>query len=207
MAIPLSVGDVVEVTFEGRQAGQQVMVLLHYRVREGENADFATWFNGAFAGWLQGLGRPYTEFVNNISQDVDSLRIYGQIIYPQRRRYIQAVPGDVSGQIISAALPPNDSAAIIKQGELARRDNIGVMHLPGIPAINVTDGVLNAGYQADLQGLADSLAQVYEPGGGEPVLDPVLYRRDDPSSGAVIVSAYVGETSRIIRRRTVGLGA
>jgi len=207
MAIPLSVGDVVEVTFEGRLAGQQVMVLSHYRVREGEHADFADWFTNTFSAFLQAPAGLYAEFVDNISTDVTNIRIYGQIIHPQRRRYIQVVPTEPAGLIISPALPPNDAAAIVKQGELARRDNIGVMHVPGIPVINVEAGLLTPGYQADLQEMADAMSVVYNPGGAEPILDPVLFRRDDPSSGAVIVSAYVGETSRVIRRRTVGLGA
>ncbi len=207
MAIPLSVGDVLEVSFEGRLAGQQVMCLHHYKVREGEQADFDNWVQTSFGPWLEDAGHPYNLFVNAISSAVDALGIFVQIIFPQRRRYVSYTPLDTAGLLGPAALPPNDGAAVIKRGDLARRDNIGVMHVPGIPVVDVTDGIISAPQVGRLQALADSLALVYEPGGGQPVMDPILFHREEPPSGARVTAGFAADTIRVMRRRTVGLGS
>lgn len=207
MAIEVPIGGILEVTFEGLLAAQQVMVTHHYRVLEADIVNLDDFVALEFGPWLEGNNNPFDAFVESISDQVTNLAIYVQAIYPNRYRYVQYVTGISNGDLVGAVLPPNDGYAITKRGDQANRHNIGTMHVPGVRASDVTDGILSAGLVALANVLATALTLKVDGLAGATELEPVLWNVHSPEDCPVVTQAHVQPTSRVNRRRTVGVGA
>jgi len=103
-------------------------------------------------------------------------------------------------------MPSNTAQVVTRRGDLADRRNVSTLHLPGVPVAQVVDSFLTITQQDILQSFGVSMLQEFvTPGGAE--LRPVAFRRVDPVASRPLTETFPQETVRILRRRTVGLGA
>lgn len=150
-----------------------------------------------------------TVFCNCISEDASTIQWFGQIIHPQR--YVkQELTGVVNTTPTApaGALPQNVSAGLTLRGDLGTRTNRGTKHMGAVPAEWVDGGYYTMaalGAYNNLKAVATGTLTLALAGGDTPC-EPILYHKASPATGTLITNGFIGGTSRVDRRRTVGLG-
>lgn len=206
MGYAVAAGSVIAISAEGTLHGQQVMTTFHYKenslieIPDGRLAAIEMLTKIHLAGGLAEL------YLACMSQAVNNVEWYAQWITPTRFAYIAWSGLPAQGTILEESMPPNVAQVATRRGDRANRHNISNLHLPGVPVPSVVDGRLNA-IQADrLQQLAtESCDPITLVTGNEMV--PVAFWRGNPFSSAQVVEGYPQDTTRVMRRRTVGLGS
>jgi len=139
--------------------------------------------------------------------ELDSIR--GQIIAPNRRVYSETLRG-VPGTHLDTLETANLASVITLRTAFAGRNQVGNKHIGPIPSSGavMTLGELTGAYKTLLTTLAGALMASIVPAGIAAVARPCIYHPDGavPPNTDWVESAIVGETVRVMRRRTVRLG-
>lgn len=130
-----------------------------------------------------------------------------QKILPQRYRRIQTVIGELG---LRGASPVSNVALTIERfGPLANRKNIGSLHIPCSPG-NAANGTWDAGTLDVATAHADTMSALFEDEDGNrfrPCLISAWAGVPTPLPTPQLVSGHIVHTaSRVVRRRTVGVG-
>jgi len=206
MAYPIVDGSIAEVSIEMAVNGQNCMSLFHYYLEQDAPVVDGAALMLELLGWFVGAAGPFPEYEDCIPDVVNNMSVYGQWITPDRFRYEIAPAGPFAGNVANAPLPQNVSAAITKFGDAANRHNIGTLHMPAVPVNFVQDGMISAVGLAAYGALAAVMQDGFISAGGH-VLSPVIFNRLSPNDSPYIIGAFTQLTSRVNRRRTVGLGS
>lgn len=206
MAYPIVDGSIAEVSVEMSVNGQNCMSLFHYYLEEEDPVTDGAALLVELLNWFAGGGGPFTAYEECIPDTVIDMSVYGQWITPTRYRYEIAAGGPFVGDVNSPPYPPNVSAAITKFGEAADRHNIGTLHMPAVPTTFIVDGMISAVGLGAYGGLASVLSNGFVSAAGH-ALSPVIFNRASPGDSPYIIGAFTQLTSRVNRRRTVGLGS
>ncbi len=206
MAYPIINGSIVEITFEGLLDGQQTMSLYHYKLTGTSGVTDGAAVLQLFIGQLREAGGLFPTYQDMCSDALTELQIYAQLVFPVRYRYTTDGQPSESGSVDSLAFPPNVQASITRAAEKSGRQYISHLSVPAIPILAIESGMMTAGFKEDMQAHCD---QVVTPivliGGAE--AQPVIWHRHAIPTDDPIVLAFPQNTSRVIRRRTVGLGS
>jgi len=202
----LVAGDVISVTYNGEYANQQIRNVLHYRA--ANNGSSAT-PEGDLLAIAQDFANPLTNPLTTALQDalVDAFAWTGittQRVSPTRTiqmTHASSWPGAVAG----AGLPPNVAAVITKRTQTPGRKGVGSLHLTGIDAALVTDGVITNLMTFD--GVATEMLAARTVAAITCTLDPVIYNPTlPPFFSARLFDTFSQDTIRVMRRRTVRVG-
>lgn len=197
-------GAICQVTVLQRLDAQVLLNIFHYQV-EGVAAPvdgIATidTLNTAF----NALGGPFDKMTIVQSTDVAYQAILYQWIFPTRYAYIAYEPLTDGGVRIGSALPANVAASLNRQTDEAGPHERGSLHVSGISKTEVTGASIAQAYQADLQELLNVTLESYDLAEG--LLKPVLFNRDTPLNSKRPTHGTVQPYTRVLRRRTVGVG-
>lgn len=201
--------DIVEVSFEGRCAGQTTLNLLHYMITDAP-IDGIDWngFALALKGQIDNPAGMMETYLACCSDEftLRSLRI--QVIKQFRYSYEHFDLDDEPGTVVQEALPPNDAVVITKRNDSTGRHARGSIHMPGVPRTFVANGeVLPVGRAAyDLFATEAAKNQAVTVLSATLTLAPVIYNRLAPGTSQRWNQWITQATSRVQRRRTVGLG-
>lgn len=207
MAYPINNLDIVEVVFEGRHEGQQVMSVMHYQnTTPGIDAD-ARPALVSLVSQFQAPGRLFDCWRSALSVHVTDMVVNAQLIRGNRFANIFQVPAIDHGGIAGDCNPTNTAVAITRQGEAANRHNIGTIHMPGVPLSFLNNSLLQAAGFGLYSAFALESLQTYVTIAGGLTLVPVLYNRRSYLDSARPVTAEVQNFARTMHRRTVGLGS
>lgn len=208
MPYAISVGSVLEIVFEGKLLGQQTITSFCYLFDTGS----ALSIPDGRAAVVEALntvtiaGGMLDKYLLACSDQLVGVRAYGQWITPIRYAYVQAARPADDGQIAQLANTPNIAGVITRRGEIADRRNISSTHMPAVPASNYSAGTLVGGqitlYETLLTEMLTNLTV-----GPAAVLYPCAFHRALPSASRVMKEGFVEDTVRVMRRRTVGVGA
>lgn len=197
---------VLQVTFEGLLYGQQVMTVMNYLYDDtvpidGPDAILAAreFVNTAGTGL-------YAAYRTCLSEDVTFLMQHYQWITPQRYAYVTFIPAAREGVIASPAGTANIAAVVTRRGQLAARDQISNLHLPGVPQGSVTNGLLSVGLLDDLDTFGETSLEPL-PNGAFLEMVPVAFKRSAPANSRRLYTSYPQATARDMRRRTVRVGS
>lgn len=206
MAYSITTGAVLEVTFEATQDAQRIMTLFHYRlITSLPLPDGAQAARDALLE-IQAPGKLRDQYAACVPDVIIDWHAYAQWITPARYRYEVGPGADWAGTVAVTPYPVNVAAAITKFGEQANRNNIGTMHMPAVPQNFIEDSVLTLQAKLAYDNLALEIPEpIVLPGGAE--LVPVLFNKLNPVQSVRITGAFPQESSRVMRRRTVGVGA
>ena len=93
------------------------------------------------------------------SEDVGVLGCTAQKVYPGDRStpYNYLLPGPVTGQVVSQALPMQDCITILKKTGFGQRWGMGRLFVPGIPELNQDGGMIDDTAKSNIN---DNLVQV-----------------------------------------------
>lgn len=203
--VPYEIGpdSFIEISMESELNGQQNISLFHYVYTGTAIIPDGRQLALDFLDVLAGPDALYEAYLACLSSDVGQVQMYAQWIHPNRFAYVTyPTPSDADGPV--GALPQNVSVAITKRGVVAARNAIGTLHMPAVPSDWVVNGQVVQPIGTPYQDLADSLAS--DQTVGAVTLEPVLFNRTTPADSQFIAEAFYQLTSRVDRRRTVGLG-
>lgn len=206
MPYNIGAGSILEMSYHGKVDGQLFISQLHYlfatgtTIVDGEAAALEMIDN------LNNAGNLSDDYLACIPDEVGGIRLRAQWITPIRYRYVVDPGGVRQGTVASPSMPSNVAVALTKTGEKANRHNIGTLHMPAVPASFIGDSLLTVLGQIAYDELCSDLPDNFILATGQD-LRPVLFNRVAPSTSVQIVQAFPQDTSRVNRRRTVGLGA
>jgi len=198
--------SIVQLTFEGRHDGQQTLTTMSYQYVDDATVIDAKPVLQAFGNVALGAGHVWEKYLQCLSVDVGDLLPYVQLIGPPRYAYIAATIVPENGLLTGPCLPANTAQVVTRRGDIADRRNISTLHLPGVPVAAVENSFLLPAQQALLQSFVDQSCQAIVTPTGQ-LFVPVAYRRSDPAFSRKVTEGFVQNTVRVVRRRTVGVGA
>jgi hypothetical protein len=209
MAYVIEEGALLQVTFEGRHENQQVMSVFTFK-RTDQTGDIPDGAAAINAMWTMLVGPTglYTKWTNCLSEKVTDIRARLQWIRLSRFAYIQKI-SDVTTQgfVPGNCMPVNTSVAITKRTQNAGRDQVGTIHMPGVPTIFVNDGRVSAQGLILYDDLGTAMRVVHVLSNPSITLTPVLFDKSTPEDSQPIANHTVQPFVRVMRRRTVGLGS
>jgi len=205
--------DVLLITYKGTAAGQRILLTTTYKITVVPVPTDATVFvNAAIEAVRAGVGggdlieTKYRACLP-VEYELDSIR--GQIIAPNRRVYSETLRG-VPGTHADGMETANLAGVITLRTAFAGRNQVGNKHIGPIPSAGAVMvlGELTGAYKTLLGTLATALMAQLVPVGIAAVARPVIYHPDGavPPNTDWVESAIIGETVRVMRRRTVRVG-
>ena len=212
MPVPVTENSIIAVSLDGRHDGQQVLLTLNYKLEfvtpSAPDPDMVALFD-ALHGELDALGGLNGDYLNVLTEDMTVPVEWIQQIYPIRRVRRPYSPGDGEGHVAEPGLPPSDAHVITLQGTGTTRHDKGNKHIGGVPLTFSENGEVTA---AGLTAYNTLVLSLIDPIDVTIVADdyrfnPIILNRDTPAGSAPVSFGYVQQTTRIMRRRTVGLGS
>lgn len=203
------VGSILECAVVGNVNAQTVISVLHYAVGSpstiGDPQDEQQDFIGAIVG--TGTNHFITEYLDCCSNQYTLEYVRAQFVANTRFRSTKETIG-VAGTIGSDCNRQNTNGTITKQTQFAGRDQVGSIHMPGIPDNAVIHGYLSAGQAVKYGLLCDRLKLTVTGLLGGGTYYPVIWHRNitGPDNHDLVEQMFPQATSRVMRRRTVGLG-
>jgi hypothetical protein len=206
----LAVGDVVAVTFEGRVQAQRTLTTFMIRraspvdnnttvIQDLDEITFHTQPDGGGADWLE------TAFLAACSIDFVLDNIVAQQITPTRsvkRVRVSGGPGTNAG----GCEVTNICGVLTKRTNFGGRKQVGSVHMPGMPTLGATNGVLTAGQKLLYDNFATALKQAWIVPVSGTSYNNILYHRGLVPNYDIVTDVFTQDTVRTMRRRTVGVG-
>lgn len=208
MPYVLGANTVLAVTMRGKHELQDVMTVLHYRLKSPSSLPDGVAAINAFWTVFSQAGKPFETWRSCLSEMVANIHTQIQSIDPIRFAYVNKIKvGADSGSVAGDAYPVNTAAAITKRTLNAGRDQVGTIHMPGVPIGGVVNGALTVGQKAlyDLFGVQVLGTITTVAPDAEWV--PVLFHRSSPGISPIIEETTTQPFARVMRRRTVGVGS
>jgi len=201
-----SVGDRVLVTIGGVLLGQRTINTYLYRISAVTGSpDYTTLMNALFSS-LSGSGQLIPTHIACMPSNWFRSYCWLQIISPLRFRKVEK-PLSGSGTAVGVAYTANVQASITRVGEVAGRKYIGGVRMPLGTDVDATDGgLIVAAQKLLLQNHAAAMQLNIITSGTVATFIPQCGLPKGTGLSADMHDAFVQDTARVIRRRTVGQG-
>jgi len=206
----LSAADIVEVTLLGKCFEQDIQNKFHYAVTEvsGAPQSSLTSFTALDADLIAGGGL-LNLMLLLAPEDYHLTGVRYQVISPVRQVSYPIVHTQDGLNTCNTAMC-NIAFAITKRGDLAGRRNISTTHVIGTSDPSLAQfGKITPAALALAENIAAFMDNAVEftVGGVDYTLNPVIFHPTDPLNPTPITSCIVQPTTRVMRRRTVGIGS
>jgi len=209
--MPLGVNDVVHIIYHGTLFSQKVMTNYAYRVSANTSTDTISIDQVSIATFFSNAVNPMVSQLRGLTTaDYSLTDVSCQRILPVRMTIASVATGGLAGLRAGTCDTPNVASVFTRKTTFAGRKQRSTIHLYALPNSEITSGMLDGGYLADLQAYASTTlgtALVPAAGGGQITLRPVIVHRPlAPGNYDDVVDSDVNDRCRTMRRRTVGLG-
>jgi len=207
MPYDITTNSVLQIQYEGRHAGQQVMNVMTYVYDGGAVTEDGPLVVDEIDFDTTQAGKMWDLWLDCLSHDVQDCVRYYQWIHPIRYAYVLKGNDVVTeGNVAGDALPPNCSQAVTRRTNFAGREETSTLKLPGVPADMVLGGFIIDAHLTTLQLFVDESCKEIPLGSGSKLV-PIPWNKISPGSANQIRVGYAHNTVRTMRRRTVGLGS
>jgi len=207
--MPLAASDIVQATFRYRFAGQEMIWVMNYRIFSTSSTQSVIEDLGTIGDKLKTTTTPNLLFywLRVIPTNVVLHEVRTQRVRPTRSIFVQRLvnePGTNAGGNASAS---NIAAVTTRKTELGGRKDISNSHIGPIGPTQIVDGKLTAAFLVIMTDLAAAMSEDQFIATPSISLRPVVLHKLGavPPWGDVAVFS-VGDTGRVMRRRTVGVG-
>lgn len=205
MALP--VGSIIEVAYIGDLYNQLTMNVRHYYVAAQSTTPGITDEIENLLGHFSsmGVGDILPAYLQCVPEELTVRRVSVQPLRPQRfRRQVEAITQMGLGGPSSTS---NVQAAITFTTRLSGKDQQGGMRVPASPG-NALGGVWAPSYITDLTTLAARFSEAITEPDGDGIYQPCIFHRKlaAPNDRTDIVAFAIQSSTRVIRRRTLGVG-
>jgi hypothetical protein len=199
--------DTLEVTIVQELNGQAILNVLHYKVNEASNnPSIEEVADGFYTAWVA-----TEKLLNRLwalqSQDLKYLGLRVQTVSPERKAYWFKKAVDSDGPSNGAdALPVNVTAVITKRASKVGRKYHGDVFIAGLGVDAIEKSLWLDTTYTELEQLADTLKEDVIFSGID--ANPIIYHGDtaEATNDDFVMAAVPHRESRVMRRRTVGLG-
>lgn len=209
--ILMAIGDIMSFRCDSRLNGQQMLLDLYYRVDGIDLSDDVELFQfqSDFFGALDAADMLTAAIANCYSQDVTNIVYYMQKIYPNRYIATPFIGASEVGTVAVGALPQNVAIVDTLRWLESGRHFISNKHMGGVPTTFAADGMITDLGRGRHTTLIEQevLVRDVDSQGNTLHMVPIIFNRNTVVNSAQIMNGYVQETTRIMRRRTVGLGS
>lgn len=200
-------GDNVLMTINGALCGQTVMSTFCYVIESVTGSIDDTDLFGAFRTSICAAGELVDKYLACCPSNYVKGNLWFQIVRPQRiqkRVFGNSAPGGLSPYVADM---PNVATTILRRGDIADRKNISTLHVPA-PTTNdwIDTGSLTIEALTANQALATKVLKSYTTATFVANFYPSILNKGTSSDVTPIISASAETTSRVMRRRTVGVG-
>lgn len=185
--------------------GQRILTVLHYRWLGLDILDAESEYQNLLDK-LQGVNGLFTLIPACQGSGVAYLEQRAQCIYPTRRVYISQYNLYNGARTITAPLPVNDNSVVTKRCATVGRGRSGSIHITGLDAGDSVNGMITSTYRALVQPVADHVTDYLPDVGLIANWEPVTWSRHLPASPSIVIDGLIEDTTRVMRRRTVGVG-
>lgn len=207
----IAASDIFEVIYDFTYNGQHDLLTTHWYVANitGSPPTLSA-FIPAFRGVLDGFGGLSDKVAACYVDDAQNGKLSIQKIYPAR--FIRSTSASNApigtNDGYTAKLPQNVSMAITVRSDNSGPHFLGTKHIGCLGDNFVEDGLVTTAGKTALAGLGDQLVAVQDVvvSGVNVAMVLIILNRVSPSVSAVVTNYIRGDTSRVQRRRTVGLG-
>jgi hypothetical protein len=206
MAVP--VNSLVRVNWMGRCFGQRIVLTTGYQKTGGPQVlTEEQEMNGVIDDLI--VGGPtdlLTDYMACLPPEYSMEEVRAQVIHSSRFTAVQRVIV-TPGTHPNSATVASDSACITLKGRFAGANRRSNKHIGPLPDAASAAGLLTNAFVTRLNNLASAMVSVVVLGGGE-TYTPSVWKIDPLNVASVhALNAWtIGTTSRVQRRRTVGLG-
>lgn len=206
--MPYEIGTnaVLQIQFEGRHAGQQVMNVMTYVYDGEETTEDGPLVIDEIDGLINPAGKLFDCWLQCLSSDVAPCLRFYQWIHPIRYAYVTKGAGDnAQGGGDAPSLPPNCSQVVTRQTNFAGREEVSTLKLPGVPMGAVVDGFILDPQMTLLNQFVIESCKVITLSSGSKMV-PIPWNRTNPGTANQLRTGYAHNTVRTMHRRSVGLG-
>jgi len=209
--MPADVGDIYQIAAVGRAFQQRVILTHYYRLSaiDPDVSDTAA-RDSLVLGVSDGVGGGdvlESTYLALLPPEYELDYWRGQLISPNRMAYVN-YNRDMPGTHADSARTVNLGAALTLRTDEAGRKEHCTKHIGPVPesAAVMVAGEFSAAYKAlCVTFIGSLLSQVIDAAIGA-TWDPIIYNPGTVPNYGVPVNGFVGDTVRVQRRRTVGLG-
>jgi len=200
-------GAIFEVSYIGKLLNQLTMNVRHYYVAAQSTTPSYIEEVENILGYFsdQGVGSVLPAYLGVLPENLTVQQVVVQVLTPSRfRKQFETLN---QGGLGPETAVSNVQASITFTTRLSGRDQQGGMRVPASPA-NAEAGNWSAAYQTDLTTLAARLSESFTEPDGDGIYAPCIYHRTKaaPANRTEIFAFIVQPTTRVIRRRTLGVG-
>lgn len=211
MARPVSDGAVLEVRVFGICNGQRLMNVWHYwlidptpTTIDGDaavNALLAV-LNPGGGGDLLRLYRAYS------NENVTWLRLHLQWVAPIRYSYISVNNGAGAGEVVEGPLPVNVCGVAQLRSIDPGPGGSGRKHFGGLSVTDVSGSLMTNDFITGVEPIIERMGQIIDLAAlsADATLNPAIWNKEDHTKTNIWTSYQLMSTSRVMRRRTVGVG-
>jgi len=203
----LPVGAIFEVSYIGRLFNQLTMNVRHYYVATQSTTPGVTDEVENILGYFTDMGvtSVLPAYLAAVPEELTVERAVVQVLTPSRFRKQFTTINEVG--LSAMTTTSNVQASITFTTRLSGRDQQGGMRVPAAPGL-ATGGLWNAPYITTLTTLAARLSESFTEPDGDGIYQPCVYHRTKapPADRSDIVAFIVQTSSRVIRRRALGVG-
>lgn len=206
--MPLPVGAIFEVTYIGRLFNQLTMNVRHYYVTAQSTTPGITDEVENILGHFSdmGVGSVLPAYLQVVPEELTVEKAVVQVLTPSRfRKQFETIN---QAGLSAMTTTSNVQASITFTTRLSGRDQQGGMRVPASPG-QAVGGLWEAGYVTALTTLAARFSEPITEPNGDGIYQPCVYHRTKgpPADRSDIVAFIIQPSSRVIRRRTLGVGA
>lgn len=201
-------GDIIETQVRGRCFGQRIILTEHFRVLGSfpEGNSVATDLKQISTDFLAGEARAFIPvYLAALPPQYIAEEVRAQRIWPERAAYQSTVLTDLVGTNANAATVANDAAAVTMRTQLSGRRFLGTKKIGPVPDAVSSAGLIIDAYILLLAAIATKMQGSWVPPASGSLLQPVIWHRDI-FTFTEIRGFAIGKSSRVNRRRTVGIG-
>jgi len=200
------IGDLVNVTVAGTLCGQRTLNSFPYRIEIAPSDTNYDNFASALNDIVTDTGGIYDAMRGALPSNWNASAIWVQVIRPIRLRKI-SFPLVSGGTWGAAAQTANIQASITRVGDTANRKNVGGVRIPiSGDATASVNGLLTNTMKTALMALAVVMENNIVAPATVGTLVPLIGIPKTGNITADLVDAFPQDTTRVLRRRTVGLG-
>ncbi len=210
MILPVLDGAILQCSIAQVQNQQIIENVIHYRLAVNPSAVV----NGSdvidlMIPFLQSAAGNIADVMKSaFAGDWQFTGIIYQWIYPARFIPITSTTNQGPGLAAFPFMPANVGTTLTKYSVDASRHGRGSMHFAGMTAADVSGGIVSAGRVATMNALGARLTTVVDVSAvpGAISMTPIIFNRATPENSARWENYNPEKTSRVNRRRTVGVG-
>jgi len=211
MARPVTDLAVLQVSIIGRYAGQRIMNVWHYWLVDptpvGLDGDAVV--TALMAVLNPGGGGDILRLYRTMSNEAcDWLQVRCQWISPIRYSYTVFTNGTGPGEVVGQPLPANVAGVVTLRTTDPGPGGMGRKHFSGLTVTDVSGSIMTNDFLVNVSPILDRMGQFIDLAAlsADASLVPIVYNKTDLAASNIWTAYTIQDTSRVMRRRTVGVG-